>query len=107
MSIFLELDSTFRDRNLWPHPGEFQVSFSQSGRSTNQDMVDPVCVAIPEKVWTGKFFNVNNLGNDFVQGQILDVGLGNSNSVNEIIVSSVRNEKFQKKFSITFEFITY
>jgi hypothetical protein len=99
VSIFLELDSTFRDRNLWPHPGEFQVSFSQSGRSINQDMLDPVCVAVPEKVWTGKFFNVNNLGNDFVQAQILDEGIGNSSTANEIMVSSVNGEIFQKKYN--------
>jgi len=70
MSLFLELDSTFRNRQLWPLPGEFEVLLSQTGRNVQQNMVDPVCTTLPSNVWTGGYFDVNSLGNGSVQGVV-------------------------------------
>jgi len=71
MSLFLELDSTFRNRQLWPLPGEFEVLLSQTGRNTQDNMIDPTCVTLPTNVWTGSYFNVNNLGGSGIQGTVV------------------------------------
>jgi hypothetical protein len=70
MSLFLELDSTFRNRQQWPLPGEFEVLLSQTGRNTQQNMVDPTCTTLPSNTWTGAYFNENALGNLAVQGTV-------------------------------------
>lgn len=70
MSLFLELDSTFRNRQQWPLPGEFEVLLSQSGRNTQQNMIDPTCTNLPSETWTGAYFNENGLGNLSVQGVV-------------------------------------
>lgn len=55
---YIELNSTYRDRNLWPLPGEFEVPISQTGRrNTAQSALDPVCLATPVVAWTGQDFD--------------------------------------------------
>jgi len=56
---YLEIDSTYRDRNLWPLPGEFEVPISQSGRKNIENALDPVSLAVPIEVWTSN--NLNTL----------------------------------------------
>lgn len=84
MASYLELDSTFRNRIQWPQPGDFEVLLSQSGRAQGEQSQDPICVACPFTAWTGGYFDVNTLGNESVEGQILSSGLGNANSKNVI-----------------------
>lgn len=97
-AIYLELDSTYRDRNLWPEPSEFEVSTSQTGRN-NQNMLDPVCIAAPEISWTGNFFDSNALGSTFIQGQIIDLGIGFANSSTEIILKALAPSQFREQFN--------
>ena len=40
---YLEIDSTFRNRNLWPLPGNFEIPISQSGNKNAINASDPVC----------------------------------------------------------------
>jgi hypothetical protein len=49
---YLEIDSTYRNRNEWPLAGEFMVPISQSGRKNQQDAIDPVCLSVPIVSWT-------------------------------------------------------
>lgn len=95
-TVYLELDSTFRNRNDWPNPSEFQVSLSQK---RDNEIVDPVCVAIPEKSWTGKYFDKNTLGASSVSSTILDVNLGGANSPTEIILEAIIPAIFQEKYN--------
>ena len=55
---YIELNSTYRDRNIWPKPGEFEIPISQSGRrNTSQTAFDPVCLSTPVFAWTGQNFD--------------------------------------------------
>lgn len=49
---YLEIDSTYRNRNEWPLAGEFMVPISQSGRKNQQDAIDPVCLSAPIVSWS-------------------------------------------------------
>lgn len=55
---YIEINSTYRDRNIWPEPGEFEVPISQTGRrNTAQTALDPVCLSTPVFAWTGHDFD--------------------------------------------------
>lgn len=55
---YIEINSTYRDRNIWPKPGEFEIPISQSGRrNTSQTAFDPVCLSTPVIAWTGRNFD--------------------------------------------------
>ena len=49
---YLEVDSTYRDRNRFPNPGEFEVMISQTGRKDSKTAIDPVSLGAPVISWT-------------------------------------------------------
>lgn len=53
---YLEVNSTYRDRNRWPFPGEFEIPISQSGSKDKNNALDPVCLAAPTKTWISNRF---------------------------------------------------
>ena len=58
-SRYIEIDSTYRDRLLWPEPAEFEIPISQSGRkSTALTAINPVSFMYPTKMWTANNFDV-------------------------------------------------
>lgn len=44
---YIEIDSTYRDRNKWPNPAEFEVLVAQSGRKDKMNADDPVSDSAP------------------------------------------------------------
>lgn len=56
---YLELDSTFRNRNEWPDPGNFEVLISQTGSKGKRDALDPVCKSTPLAKWRSNSFGYN------------------------------------------------
>jgi hypothetical protein len=52
---YLELSSTYRDRNLWPLPSQFEVEVSQSGTRDRFSARDPVSTAATFLQFTGSF----------------------------------------------------
>lgn len=52
---YLELDSTYRNRNQYPKPSEFVVEVSQSGQGSRITAKDPVSQASPILVWENSF----------------------------------------------------
>ncbi len=99
MASYLEIDSTFRNRTRWPEPGDFEVFLSQSGRKQGQQADDPVCVSCPVTEWTGGYFDVNTLGNENVEGQILNTGLGYANSKNVIEFRQTAPSVLQQRYN--------
>jgi hypothetical protein len=69
---YLEFDSTYRNRILYPEPSEFTVEMSQSGQKAKLQALDPMSYASPILVWN----------NSFVEG-------GVSNLINGIAISPV------------------
>jgi len=84
MASYLDIYSTYRNRNIWPNPGEFEVLVSISGRKSAMNADDPVALASPPVAWTSSLFNATALGANNVQGAISNVGVGNATS-NQII----------------------
>lgn len=78
-NYYLELDSTFRNRQSWPNPGNFEAVLASS-RATSGDMEDPVSQSEPVNAWTGGLFNINAIGSNNVSGQIENINIGNANS---------------------------
>jgi hypothetical protein len=48
---YLELDSTYRNRNQYPNPSNFTVLIAQSGTRDAASAYDPVCISAPIKTW--------------------------------------------------------
>lgn len=70
---FIELDSTYRDRNLWPLAGEFEVQISQTGRKGRCDAIDPVSLASPVNSWTSNEFNKGIIPSKTITLKVIDI----------------------------------
>ena len=55
---YIEINSTYRDRNLWPIPGEFDVLISQTGKKNKRYSIDPVSLSMPLFSWTSNNFKI-------------------------------------------------
>ncbi len=89
--IYLDLDSTFRDRTLWPSPGEFEVLLAQGGSSTRSilDSRDPVALSAPLLAWTSNRFQSNLASSAIVSGTVLGgPGIGSANTARVVIFSA-------------------
>lgn len=75
---FLELDSTYRDRNRWPLPAQFEIPISQTGQKGRFDAIDPVSYAAPVKSWTSNNFNLSTPGVTFVTATVDTIGAPNN-----------------------------
>ena len=73
---FIEVNSTYRDRKLWPLAAEFEIPISQTGTRTLGSSIDPVSLATPIFSWTG-----NNL---IVGGGNLAANISNPSAPNSI-----------------------
>lgn len=52
---YLEIDSSFRNRDQYPYPSNFVVEMAQSGQKSASTALDPVCNASPILVWNNSF----------------------------------------------------
>ena len=59
---YLEVDSSYRNRNEYPQAGKFVVPISQTGRKGPIQAVDPVSEAAAENVWVANAFDVVDPG---------------------------------------------
>jgi len=48
---YIEVNSQYRDRNIWPIVGQFEIPISQSGTKSAFDALDPVCLSTPLFAW--------------------------------------------------------
>jgi len=52
---FLEFDSTYRNRILYPNPANFVIEMNQSGQKTRETALDPMSLASPILSWNTSF----------------------------------------------------
>lgn len=52
---YLEIDSTYRNRNMYPYPSDFVMEISQSGQQIRSAALDPVSNAAPLLYWSNSF----------------------------------------------------
>jgi len=55
MARYIELDSTYRDRNQYPYPASFTVGLAQSGTKTVETAIDPIAYSSPILAWNSSF----------------------------------------------------
>lgn len=49
---YIEVNSTYRNRSIWPYSSEFEIPISQTGLMSNNTALDPVCNAMPVFAWS-------------------------------------------------------
>ncbi len=54
---YLEIDSTYRNRNLYPNPGSFSVNIAQGITKSQVNAVDPVTNAFSDIVMKNNYLN--------------------------------------------------
>jgi hypothetical protein len=89
---YIEVDSTYRNRNLWPLAAEFEIPISQSERKNKINAVDPVCESSPQKTWIANSFSASTL-NPSITITVLSVNpLQNATSTTVVLVSAPPGE---------------
>lgn len=63
---YLEIDSTYRDRNRFPNPSDFEIPISQTGARDRFTALDPVSLSTPLTIFDGSFRN--DLVSDTITG---------------------------------------
>jgi hypothetical protein len=68
---YIEINSTYRDRNLWPLSSEFEIPMSQTGKKMIEDSIDPVSLSMPIFSWTSNNLFINGAATVPLTGNIL------------------------------------
>jgi hypothetical protein len=86
---YMELNSNYRNRNMFPSPASFEVGISQTGMKTNTYALDPVTQMYPESMFRISDFDTN------LELEVTDVpyaagtaSLGNSSAGSEFVVEA-------------------
>lgn len=93
---YLEFNSSYRDRNLWPLPAQFEIPISQTGRKGQQDALDPVCVSSPYPIaWTCNNFDCS--GNNLINVTIFTgATIGSTSNGTLLIIKSAGPNQLQQ-----------
>ena len=83
---YLEIDSTYRNRKLWPSPGNFEILISRSGQYNAINAEDPVSKATPKISFTSNLFDATTSGSSSLSGSIILTGIGAANTTSSIII---------------------
>ena len=74
---YIELDSTFRDRKLWPEPSEFECPIAQCGVPNEaRNAINTVSFAAPLVTWTSNRFDASTPGSSVLSGTVETVSTG-------------------------------
>lgn len=97
---YLEVDSTFRNRNLWPLPASFELIISQSGQKSAIDAIDPVSLSSPIQSFTSNLFQADTINTPQLTGTVLALpGIGAANSQFVIVFQSPPGDlHFEKNY---------
>ena len=90
---YLEINSTYRNRSIWPNPAHFETLVAQSGQRNAVNASDPVSLAMPiaNGEWIANNFQNSALSTSTVNGTIFTTGIGAANSPNVIVFSTAPN----------------
>ena len=71
---YIEINSSYRDRNLWPLSSEFQIPISQTGKKLIENSIDPVSLSMSLFSWTSNnlfIYGASGTGN-VLSGNIIN-----------------------------------
>lgn len=92
---YLEIDSTYRDRTLWPNSASFQIPLSQSASHNGTNAVDPVSNAAPILEWTSNEFVQDVASTISISGNEVTNQIGNARSPGVLIMQSTGANELQ------------
>ena len=71
---YIEINSSYRDRNLWPLSSEFEIPISQTGKKFIEDSIDPVSLSMPLFSWTSNNLFIEGAGTtgNVLSGNVID-----------------------------------
>ena len=92
MSRYLEIDSTYRNRNMWSKPAEFELLIAQSGLKGKLDALDPVSLSMPIKTWVSNNFVRNTLNTASVDVTVSSFTVSDPSSTIENRVGSTNTK---------------
>lgn len=81
---YIEINSSFRNRNIWPKAADFEILFSENGSTTSQNALDPISLAAPKINWTSNSFAVPS--GPSITGTIKTLGSNISQIQSEMVV---------------------
>jgi hypothetical protein len=58
-SRYLEIDSTYRNRNLYPLASNFIIPIAQSGNKGYREALDPVSLEMPVFAWSSNYLDIS------------------------------------------------
>ena len=91
---YIEIDSTYRNRNEWPNPAEFEILISQTGRKDMNNAQDPVSLAAPIGIsWSPKTFNRNS-NSGLIVTNVRSIGIQNQADQKTIITFNDNNPTY-------------
>lgn len=85
---YLEIDSTYRDRSLWPLQANFQVLLSQTSAADAASATDPVAEATPLVAWQSNRFQMNSFNSPSISGTVISTGYGATNNSFVVVFSA-------------------
>jgi hypothetical protein len=75
---YIEVDSTYRDRTLWPLPGEFEIPISQTGRKGRNNALDPVSLAAPILSFQSNAFDKTSIPSSTISATVSSIAPPNT-----------------------------
>jgi hypothetical protein len=80
-SRYLEIDSTYRNRNLYPLASNFIIPIAQSGNKGYREALDPVSLEMPVFAWSSNYLDISSTGpSNFITG-FIDISNPNNPSI--------------------------
>ena len=67
---FLEVNSSYRNRTIWPNASEFEIPVSQTGTKTINDALDPISLSTPIFSWSSNNMTLGGNTAAILSGQI-------------------------------------
>ena len=94
---YFEIDSTYRNREAWPTPSQFQVLIAPSSSNNAISALDPVSLAAPDAQWESNMFDSTTSGTPSISGVIIGTGYGAANS-SDLIVFTAPNLQMSENY---------
>lgn len=89
---FLEVDSTYRNRNQFSNPADFTMLISQSGSKNRFTALDPVSEAAPSVVFNGSFDNSVSNASLTITSVLVGSSIGNTTGPFGLFVETTAGE---------------
>lgn len=92
MTTFLEVDSTFRNRNIYPNASQFTITTNSNVATNAENAFDSVSDAAPTISWFSNMFIRSTLSSVTVNGTTLATAVGYTTSPNTLIFTTAPNQ---------------